>query len=114
MDAWAELSGDPIADLREMEASGQVTRARVKALSYQHLCYLPDFNGDPPGRIRRLDHVFGSPLMRGCDSARLRITEEVLEVIRAQFLVSCGFAATELLIALRELVATCLPAEISA
>lgn len=95
-------------------AFGPILAARVKALWYPHLCYLPDFKGEPPGSIARLDRVFPTMLGRGCEPSGLRVTDEVMEVIRSQFLVTCGYDPTPWLIELKELVATCLPAELKA
>lgn len=96
----------------KQNAFGPVLTARVKALWYQHLCYMPDFNGQEPGSILRLDHVFATHLGRGSEPAGKKVKEDVFQIVQAQFLVTCGLPPDDLLLAAKDLVNGCLPAEL--
>ncbi len=93
----------------ERSSFGPVLTARVKALWYPHLCYMPGFNGSAPGSILRLDHTFPTCLGRGSDPAKKKVTEEVMEIVVGQLQVVCGMPPTEILVSIQELVKGCLP-----
>ena len=96
-------------------AFGPILTARVKALWYSHLAYLPRFEGeDPksPGSILRLDHLFPSMLTRGSEYSGLRLCDDVMELISSQLSVVHGNPASELLKTVREVISDSLPDEL--
>lgn len=104
------------ATYTDRTAFGPVLTARVKALWYPHLCYMPPLNpkdkASNPGSILRLDHVFPSHLGRGSESAGIKLKDEVLEIVVDQLKVVFDQPESENLTMIRELVKDCLPEEL--
>lgn len=101
------------ATYTDRTAFGPILTARVKALWYPHLCYMPPLNpkgsASNPGSILRLDHIFPSHLSRGAERAGIKVTDEVLEIIMDQLGVVCDQPESENLILIKDIVKDCLP-----
>lgn len=86
--------------------------ARIRALKYPHLCYLPPLDASKassdPGSILRLDMTFASYLCRGSDPHEYRVKDEVMDVIKDQLKIVCGMAPSDDFLEIKELVDECL------
>lgn len=104
------------ATYTDRTAFGPILTARVKALWYPHLCYMPPLNpkdlASNPGSILRLDHIFPSHLSRGAERAGIKVTDEVLEIIMDQLGVVCDQPESENLVLVKDIVKDCIPEEL--
>jgi hypothetical protein len=90
-----------------------VITARVRALQYPHMAYMPDFDGHEPGSILRLDNVFPTTLGVGMNRLGKRLHQDVHTLVLAQL---CEVLKLDMpddwrehLKATKDLVKDCLP-----
>ena len=90
-----------------------IITARVRALHYPHMAYMPDFEGNEPGSILRLDNIFPTTLGVGMTRLGKRLHQDVHTLVLAQL---CEVLQLDMpdgwrehLRATKELVQDCLP-----
>lgn len=93
-----------------------IMTARIKALQYQHFCYMKDLQGKEPGSILRLDYIFPSKIGVGTQKCDLKVDSEVMQLIQAQTYMTLGLETStshiEYLELIKETIADCLPDEL--
>lgn len=93
-----------------------IMTARIKALQYQHFCYMKDINGKEPGSILRLDHIFPSKIGVGTQKCDLKVDSEVMQLIQAQAFMTLGLDTStshiEYLQLIKDTIAESLPDEL--
>jgi hypothetical protein len=90
-----------------------IITARVRALQYPNLAYVPDFEGQEPGSILRLDCMFPTTLGVGMHRLRKKLHDDVRTLVLAQI---CEVMQLDMpdgwrehLRSTKELVENCLP-----
>lgn len=85
--------------------------ARIRTLRYPHLACMPELGTkkNEPAEIVRLDRLYLTHLQRGCSCAGWRVNDEILQLLRDQFLWTAHGTVSEYLGMVIETVCDSMP-----